>query len=733
MLDSLQFSDVNFSWAFRAHTKNIGADNMRYRSVFLTILLTTLVLAMAFPVQANVETMTVSEILPGMRGIAKTVILGTEIREFDVEIIDVFRNLGFNGGPLIFCRISGDVVDETGGIAGGYSGSPVYIDGKLIGALSWGAYYTEGDIVGATPIHEMLRTFTYPDNEPVRIGSVPECLDRPMEIGDRTVDSVYLADYGDDLGHLQDVFGEETLIMQPCSTPLIVSGLSQTGFEMLKEFAGERLPYVDLVQGPGGGSTDGVPILLGPTMIEPGSSIGAQLATGDLDLTAVGTLTWVADDGRFLAFGHPFLADGETNLPFVTTEVIYTMPSDQRSFKMAEPLEIVGTITQDRLACVAGQLWEVPDMVNFHLVVTDHDIDRTRRFNYSIINKEDWLPMLGLMIPIQGLMYASDRSGPCTLKVNFTIYGEGLEKPITRENLVWGSYGSSAALNEFMQALNMLTTANPFREVKLTRVEIEVEITSARQTLDITRARYQNAPNIGPGAIGYEGPPDEDDKEAKDDTINDAALWLQQGPYPDDEMMLMDGMDMIDSYVTTFPSDLVKYHPGDTIEILVTLRPYREDTIDEVIKIEIPEDFPVGQTSVEITGGSSSSWYGGYFFDPYMGMGYDYFMPPDDLDESIEEFMTRDKNNSIVVRLVRIESEDPYYYLQDNYEKPEPIKTVLEMDDIIFGWYSLPVEIVAGDFEDENLLEDEFLDEELLYDEEYIEPDDSESSNPHRN
>lgn len=710
---------------------------MNFRSVLLIGISGLLILAFAMPVWAEVETMTVSEVLPGMRGIAKTVIQGTEIREFDVEIIDVFRNLGPNGGPLIFCRISGDVVDESGGIAGGYSGSPVYIDGKLIGALSWGAYYTEGDVCGATPIHEMLRTFTYPDEDPVRISDVPDCLDTPMDLGGRTVDSVYLAGYDDDIEHLQGVFGDETLIMRPCSTPLIVSGLSDTGFRELREFADERLPYVELIKGPGSGLSDGIPTMLGPVELEGGASIGAQLATGDLELTAVGTLTWVGDDGRFLAFGHPFLADGETNIPFITTEIIYTMPSEARSFKMGEPLEVVGTVTQDRLSCIGGQLSMVPDLVDFHLEVKDYDIDRTRRFDYSVINKEDWLPMLGIMMPMEGLVYSSDRSGPGTVKINFSIYGEGLENPITRENLVWGGYGTSAALSEFMEALNMVTLGNPFREVKITRVEIDVEITSARQTMNIIRARFQNAPNIGPGAIGYEGPSeDEADKEAKDAAINEAALWLQQAPYTGEEMMYMDDMSMMNGYDEVMATNLVKYHPGDTIEVLVTLRPYREEPVEKVIELEIPDDFPTGQTSLEIMGGNSSGWYGGMiYYDSFMDGGYNYYYsPPEDLDDNIQEFMERDHNNSIVLRLLRMGSDDPYFYLQDNYEEPEPVKAVLEMEDIIFGYYSLPIEVVSEDYVDDFEMDEAFADAALMYEEMIEETEDRPTSrNPHRN
>ncbi len=711
---------------------------MHFRSALILSIFVFAMGVLSTPAYADgVQTMTVSEIQTGMTGIGRTVIRGTEIQDFDVEVIDVFASMGFNGGPLIMVRLSGEVIDATGGIAGGYSGSPVYIDGKLIGAVSWGPYFTEGDIAGITPIHEMLKAFTYPEADPTRIAGDPVCFSEPVEVEGREFDSVLLAGYSDNADALVALHGENTLVMTPCRTPLMVSGLSEAGMQQFREFAADRMPYLDIVQGPGSGG-QGVPVHLGPVVIEPGASVGAQLSSGDLDMTAVGTLTWVHEDGRFLAFGHPFLADGETNLPFLTTDIIYTMPSIQRSYKLGEPLEIVGTVTQDRLTCIAGNFNETPDMVNFHLEVQDHDLDTTRRFEYQIINKEQLLAFLAYLIPMEGLTYASDRIGEGTVRVSFSIRGEGLEKPIERENLVYAGYSPSEALSEFFEAMNMLTTSNNYREVRITEVDIEVEITSARQTLDITRARYQNPPNMGPGAIGYEGPVYMEDKEEKDNLINEQTEWMYMDPedlqnLPPAEMQgMMEEMSVLaEGSTDLYGSVLVGYNPGDTVEVLVTLRPFREDQVEQVIELEIPDDFPPGQTTIEIFGGMSSNWYGGWY-DPFSGMYfYDSYTPPEDLDEVIDEFTSRDINNTLVIQLTRLAiEEDPYYYLQDNYEEPEETRAVIKMDDVIFGWYSLPIEILG-----ENGYLEEFDEYGYeIYDEMYYEEETSgPGRNPYRN
>jgi hypothetical protein len=687
---------------------------MRIRPILFT-LLAAIGLFWALPVWANIPTMTVSEIQPGMKGVGRTVIKGTEIREFDVEIIGVFENMGYNHGPLIFMKISGPVVDESGGCAGGYSGSPVFIDGRLIGAISWGPYFTHGDVIGATPIDEMLKVLNYeksPDDQ--QASAVPTCLEKPIETAGRQFDSIMLADSTAEAADLQNTWGDNTLILTPCRTPLIVSGLSEDGFNRLKAFAADKLPYLDLVQGPGGGSQEGVPLLLGPTVLRPGASIGVQLASGDLDLTAIGTLTWVDDSGRFLVFGHPFLDAGNINAPLVTSRIIYTMPALDRSYKLGEPIETVGTATEDRLTAVGGHLRQIPDMVQFHLTVLDKDANRTARYNYSVIRNEDFLPMLGMLVPIEGISFASGRSGPGTCKVGFSLRGEGLANPITRENLIYASYSAAdEALSEFTEALMMVTSMNTYRKVRLTDVDLKIEVSSDRETMDIVKARFQDAPNIGPGAIGYTGPPKPapgaeqpqapaaPGEPSPAPAEGGASSEIQAPPpqVPIDELMMMGGAELGGYGATPPATQLVSYHPGDKIKIVVTLRPYRLETVEQILELEVPADFPAGPTMIEVYGGSTA--YFGSMYTPGMGPQGGMYVPPgaivspESLEEIIKNFEDRPVSNSITVRLMQAAPQDPYSYLQDDYKPPEEIKSTVATEDVVFGYYTLPIQILA--------------------------------------
>ena len=80
-----------------------------------------------------------------VKGKCKTVFRGTDVEEFELEIISIERNMMPNW-DVIWAKGKGGSFDETG-IAGGMSGSPCYIGEKLFGALSLGYYWQKkGDI-----------------------------------------------------------------------------------------------------------------------------------------------------------------------------------------------------------------------------------------------------------------------------------------------------------------------------------------------------------------------------------------------------------------------------------------------------------------------------------------------------------------------------------------------------------------------------------------------------------
>src|ERR1022692_967814 len=102
------------------------------------------------------QTIAVSQIHAGMRGVAYTVFQGVKPEAMEVEVLGVLRNMNGPKGDVILVRLHGQKVEYTGVVAG-MSGSPVYFDGKLAGALAFRiGEFSKEPIAGITPIADML-------------------------------------------------------------------------------------------------------------------------------------------------------------------------------------------------------------------------------------------------------------------------------------------------------------------------------------------------------------------------------------------------------------------------------------------------------------------------------------------------------------------------------------------------------------------------------------------------
>src|SRR5438067_10133982 len=104
----------------------------------------------------SVNTISVSQIHIGMKGVAYTVFQGTKPEPMDVEVLGVLKNANGPKGDIILVRLGGAKAEYTGVVAG-MSGSPVYFDGKLAGAIAFRiGEFSKEPIAGVTPIASML-------------------------------------------------------------------------------------------------------------------------------------------------------------------------------------------------------------------------------------------------------------------------------------------------------------------------------------------------------------------------------------------------------------------------------------------------------------------------------------------------------------------------------------------------------------------------------------------------
>jgi hypothetical protein len=291
--------------------------------------------------------MPLTDVKPGMHCTARTVIRGTDIATFDVDIIDVV--LGDKGAaqPFILFRASGPAVDATG-IGQGFSGSPIYCDGRVIGAISQGIGEYGNHTALATPIESIL-------GEPV---------DPPKET--RSAPALLRS-------------------ARPLATPLSFGGLSPKVAALVEQAAAtaNRVVYAT----PAAPRADRFPV----QTLRPGSSVAVGLAGGDFTAGAIGTVAYVDGDAVW-AFGHPLDGAGRRSLllqdAYVYTVVNHPIGSgDLDTYKYAAPGHDLGTLTNDGVSAVVGRLGALPDRFPLQIVAKDLDSGKVRSADITVADE----------------------------------------------------------------------------------------------------------------------------------------------------------------------------------------------------------------------------------------------------------------------------------------------------------------------------------------------------------
>src|SRR5664279_2479733 len=127
-----------------------SSGSKRWRAVAL------LVASLCGPARAAslpADILPLSAVRAGMKGYGLTVLRGSLVERFDVEVLGIVPNT--LGRSQIIVRVGGLGLERTG-ILAGMSGSPVYFEGRLAGAVAstWG--FAKEPIGAVTPIEAML-------------------------------------------------------------------------------------------------------------------------------------------------------------------------------------------------------------------------------------------------------------------------------------------------------------------------------------------------------------------------------------------------------------------------------------------------------------------------------------------------------------------------------------------------------------------------------------------------
>lgn len=396
----------------------------------------------------------VDEIVRGQRGVCKTVFESDVIEPMAFEVKGVMRHYLGPNEHVVLIRLLGDKPAFTGVVAG-MSGSPCYLEGRLIGALSYAfSAFAKEPIAGVTPIGRMRDVLRLP----------PEAVPA-RQLGENVTNAPLPAQI-------------EGGRLTPIATPLCLSGVP------LEALAGHddwlRAHHLALV--PGGGAPQASAGQGSPLV--PGSAVSVVMVRGDVDMAATGTVTEV-DGARVLAFGHPFMSSGAVSFPMAKANILNTMVSLQRSFKMSQTGSIVGEVTQDRLTAIAGVMGPSPSMmpVTGRFTRAGHSAP----FAFEVARDLAMTPRLAGMA-LGGVILGRAESG-----ARGTLYMEGNillpnEAPIPLSFVMAAERDAQLASGpgmELARALGELWRP-PFGPPKDVRVEVEVTLVPAprRETVE---------------------------------------------------------------------------------------------------------------------------------------------------------------------------------------------------------------------------------------------------------
>ena len=363
------------------------------------------------PKAGPVEIMKLNDVKPGMKGIAWTVFQGTVPEPVPIEIMGRLRNQNGPNQDIIVAKMLGKA--KVTNVAGGMSGSPVYIDGKLVGAVALRmSTFSPDAICGITPIELMLE-----------INDIDKSRPEDAHTPDKTRVRAGAVSLGSDLmGQLASGLNTplQSSMMVPIESPLMLTGFTDN---TLREF-GPMFQQMGVNAVQGGAANDihsNKPAAGWEHSLNPGESIAGVLVDGDLAVTGLGTVTY-NDGKRVLGFGHPFFNLGPVDIPMSKGEVVMTLASSYQPNKMANATEIVGALHQDRFTGIMGVLGAESSMIPVSVKVRSMDdknkLAGEKSFHFNVFVHQKWTPYLMMLTLYNSLSQLNEFADEATYRLN---------------------------------------------------------------------------------------------------------------------------------------------------------------------------------------------------------------------------------------------------------------------------------------------------------------------------
>jgi hypothetical protein len=469
----------------------------------LTLAAAAALLVPAAPAFAGDPIMPLSQVHSGMQCTGYSVVHGTDISSFHVEVLDVVDGDPAEDGPRILVEASGPAVDRTG-IGPGFSGSPIYCDDgtgtqRNIGAISESIGEYGGKVVLATPIEAILA------NSP----DAPR--ERPTARSSRGASATSARGArASSAGAARAAKAERRMRregVRRLAAPLTVSGLSRS-LGLALEAAGKRVgrPVLAAPAGPLGS----FPV----QQLRPGSAVSVGYSGGDLRIGAIGTVAYT-DGSSVWAFGHPFEGSGARSL-LLQDAYVYRVINDPNtasdsggSYKYASAGHDIGTLSNDAADAVVGRQGTLPPTIPLTVAAHDQDTGHDVRLHVPTADETDagnttgFSPMSSvgpLAIAQGGTVVLGSAPGRLTGRMCLSISFREIKRHARFCNRYVSSStadaqdfagGNSVAVNAALDALDAFGLIDDYegRPPHMTRVTAHLDLSRGEQVADLLGVR----------------------------------------------------------------------------------------------------------------------------------------------------------------------------------------------------------------------------------------------------
>jgi len=409
--------------------------------------------------------MPLSQVQIGMHGVAYTVFQGVKPEPMEVEVLGILRNMTGPKGDIILVKLHGAKPEFTGVVAG-MSGSPVYIDNKLVGAISYRiGEFSKEPIAGVTPIEKMLEINEMDKSataDPAQASASAQTASATAGPGVAPQTAPYQ-------------------YLRPIDTPLVFSGFTE---DAVKRFA-PQFAAAGIVPVMGVGSASDAKQ---PEPIEPGSSVGAILVRGDMDISATCTVTYI-DPTHLLACGHPLMNFGNVEMPMTKSTVLATLPSPANAFKIASATEQVGAFLQDRHTGILGRFGKQPQMIP--VTLSFHGISNPKTYHFEVLNNARLTPVAMMSTVYSAIQGINEYGEDTTFRVQGAVNVAGYPK-LEVSNMYAPGDGNSPTAAAIATALGERFSRifdNPYEQPKIQGVELNIDLVPERRWARLETAR----------------------------------------------------------------------------------------------------------------------------------------------------------------------------------------------------------------------------------------------------